>query len=1344
MAKFDSTFKYKVIYIFSINNKTHKGLLKIGDATVSTNLSIDKLFPNSSVLNKAANERIRSYTNTAGISYTLLYTELAIRNIIDDNGNIQCKAFRDHDVHKVLQNSGIKKKTISDTTGSEWFEIGIETAINAVEAVKQCKKSLLPNEIDSNRSLIIFRPEQEIAIKKTVKQFKFSNKMLWNAKMRFGKTLCALEVVKRMNFNRTIIVTHRPVVNDGWYNDFKNIFYNTDEFIFGSKAINISVDELINSNKNFVYFASVQDLRGSDRVGGKFDKNNTVFEIDWDFVVVDEAHEGTTTSLGEKVVEELVKENTKFLALSGTPFNIVDNYKEEELYTWDYVMEQRAKKEWVFNKFGDSNPYEELPELNIYTYNLGKILGDGRYSEIEDKAFNFKEFFRTWTGNTTLDFKPIPNGTEIGEFCHKQDVISFLNLITKENEESNYPYANEKYRKLFKHSLWMVPGVKEAKALSKLMKEHAVFGSGMFDIINVAGDGDEDEESKEALKLVKDAIAAASKTGTYTITISCGKLTTGVTIPEWTAVMMLSGSYSTSAANYLQTIFRVQSPGNIDGKIKENCFVFDFAPDRTLKMVADAVKLSTKAGKTSSNDRLIMGEFLNFCPVISIEGTQMQKYNENNLLQQLKRAYAERAVKNGFDDTSLYNDVELSKLTDDDLEKFKDLHKIVGANKASQKTKDIEINKTGLTDEEYEELESSKNKPPKERTAEEQARLDELKEKQSQRAKAISNLRAISIRIPLLIYGADVDFDEDITAERLVDIVDDSSWEEFMPTGMSKQMFKEFIKYYDTDVFIAAGRKIKNIVKLSDTLPPTERVQKIAELFSCFKNPDKETVLTPWRVVNMHMSDCLGGYSFYDEEYKETIEQPRFVDKGNITKETFANSESKILEINSKTGLYPLYVAYSIFRSKCDNILNISLEEQEKFWEDTIKNNVFVICKTPMAKAITKRTLAGYKKIKVNSHYFEDLINTMKNKPKQFIGKVLKPSYWNLKGSGKVKFDAIVGNPPYMEMDGGAQASASPIYQHFVQTGKQLKPKYFSFIMPTRWYAGGKGLDDFRDKMLNDSNLRELHDYLNPEQIFPNTNIRGGVCYFLWDKNYNNVEDLTRVVTHENNSVTSNIKRTLKTDGSDIFIRDSKSVSIISKVFENQNTETLSDFISPLRPFGFRGYFINDERFKETRDNLYQAVKCYGKGLKIGYVEKNEITVRSEWIEKWKVYIPRANNIGTELNDDNLNAFVGEPNTICTESYLVVGAELNLKEYSSKNVTKYLQTKFSRYLHGLAKASQDATSKTFKFVPLQDFTNKSDINWSKSISEIDKQLYAKYTLTVDEITYIESKIKSME
>lgn len=576
--------------------------------------------------------------------------------------------------------------------------------------------------------------------------------MLWNAKMRFGKTLSALQVVKECGFDKTIIITHRPVVDAGWYEDFGKIFYGVDEYVYGSKNNGATIECLLSTKKKFIYFASIQDLRGSSLVSGKYAKNDVVFSTEWDFVIVDEAHEGTTTSLGDDVIKNIVKSDsahdTKFLALSGTPFNILNDY-DDNIYTWDYVMEQRCKAQWDELHFGDSNPYDELPELKIYTYDLGKIIGNKKFVELEDKAFNFREFFRTWTGDVCSDRKSIPEGKEVGDFYHEADVWSFLNLITKESDDSYYPYANEEYRKLFKHSLWMVPGVREARALSKLMKKHPVFGSGLFDIVNVAGDGDEEEKSEDALKKVRNAIRGAGDG--YTITLSCGKLTTGVTVPEWTAVFMLAGSFSTSAANYLQTIFRVQSPCNIDGKIKKCCYVFDFAPDRTLKMVAESVALSTKAGKANETDKRIMGEFLNYCPVISVEGTMMKSYDTNKLLQQLKRAYAERAVKNGFDDVNLYND-ELLKMDDLDIEQFNQLKGIVGTSKAAPKSTEIDINHQGFTDEEYEEIERIQRKPKRERTPEEEERLKEVVEQKKQKNNAISILRGVSIRIPLLIY----------------------------------------------------------------------------------------------------------------------------------------------------------------------------------------------------------------------------------------------------------------------------------------------------------------------------------------------------------------------------------------------------------------------------------------------------------------------------------------------------------------------------------------------------------------------------------------------------------------
>jgi hypothetical protein len=269
--------------------------------------------------------------------------------------------------------------------------------------------------------------------------------------------------------------------------------------------------------------------------------------------------------------------------------------------------------------------------------------------------------------------------------------------------------------------------------------------------------------------------------------------------------------------------------------------------------------------------------------------------------------------------------------------------------------------------------------------------------------------------------------------------------------------------------------------------------------------------------------------------------------------------------------------------------------------------------------------------------------------------------------------------------------------------------------------------------MLNDKCIKRLDDFTNPELVFPGTNIRGGICYFLRDAYYDNNHDLIHVVTHEKFGISSDTMRPLLIDGTETFIRDEQAITILEKV-KALSESYMDEWISPLRPFGFRGYFVNDTNFHSSPDILMKPVVCIGKGRLKGYVEKELIKVHTEWIDNWKVIMPRANNIGTELNDDNLNAFVGNPNTICTESYLVVGGNLGLNESECKNICLYFKTKFARFMHRMAKSSQDATSKTFTFVPTQDFSRP----WT------DAELYAKYGLTDEEIAFIESMIKPME
>ena len=1315
--KFTSSLKLKLIYVFRINDAAHKGCLKVGEATCD-NDSVSGLGPNSKALNESAKKRINQYTQTAGIAYDLLYTELTIYN----SKKGLC-SFNDKEVHSVLERFGIRKKVFdTENKANEWFITDLETVKRAIAAVKEGRKSLSSAEVSHDKSPIVFRPEQREAIEKTKKQFKKGNQMLWNAKMRFGKTLSALQVVKDMDFSRTLILTHRPVVDSGWFEDFGKIFYDCPCFAYGSKNNGDSHASLETRAKQgkcqYVYFASMQDLRGSELVGGNFGKNNEVFATAWDCIIVDEAHEGTQTELGKAVMQELTKDNTKILRLSGTPFNLLDDFKDEEIYTWDYVMEQRAKASWDLTHFGDPNPYASLPTMNIYTYDLGRLLHE---FVDEDMAFNFREFFRV---------------NENGTFVHEKDVRAFLNLLTEEDKESCYPFANEEYRNIFRHTLWMLPGVKEARVMSTLLQSHPVFQH--FKVVNVAGEGDEDEESKDALKAVEEAIGK-DPDATRTITLSCGRLTTGVSVKAWTGVFMLSGSYNTAASSYMQTIFRVQTPATINGRVKEQCYVFDFAPDRTLKVIAETAKISAKAGKTSGNDRKIMGEFLNFCPIISIEGSKMKQFDVPRMLEQLKKVYVERVVRNGFEDKSLYND-ELMKLNDLELQEFDDLKKIIGQTKAMPKTNQVDINNQGLTDEQYEELEDLEKKSKKRGkdkqplTEEEKLRLAELKKKKENCEAAISILRGISIRMPLLIYGAELqDENQEITIDNFASLIDPQSWEEFMPKGVTKQKFNSFKRYYDPEIFCAAGKRIRAMTRAADKLSVEERIERITDIFSTFRNPDKETVLTPWRVVNMHLGDCLGGYNFFEKDYETTLSEPRFIDHGEVSANVFAE-DSRILEINSKSGLYPLYMAYSIYRTRVKNSLFSvsSIEDEQRIWDKVVAENIFVICKTPMAKSITKRTLIGFRDAKVNTRYFEDLINQIKNKPENFVAKVAKgKSYWKAIDNDNMKFSAIVGNPPYQIMDGGTDRGAIPVYHHFMNISKRVRPNYISMIMPARWYAGGRGLDEFRSDMISDTHLFRLHDYELSKDLFPTVDIAGGLCTFLWDNNYNG----PCMVTNYNAIKDINIKRYL--NQFDTLIRLNAAVSILEKVI-SISTSYLKDSVLSINPFGFRTYF----RGKDNGDIKILTSKGWSK------VNRTEITKGIEYIDQYKIIVGRF-----VPSNGEMSVKPGEGYRVLTEPQILSPAEINTETYidtavfstpeEATNYKKYLLSKFARFLLRQGITSVNVTRECFAFVPQQDFTSSSDIDWYKSVSEIDKQLYMKYHLTNEEISFIESMIKPM-
>ena len=1371
MERFDQTYSYKLIYVFCMPYETHKGLLKVGEATLTTDIKPDSLVPNCRALNQAAKARIDSYTKTASLIYNLEYTELAIKK---ESG--YSFAFKDKDVHKVLMNSRVHKVQPNGATGEEWFETNVETIKAAIKSVKEGKSSISSGTATKGTAYtpIDFREEQKDAVEKTLITFKKDNEMLWYAKMRFGKTLTALEVIRRSQYRRVIIVTHRPVVDDGWSEDFTKIFFpgNSEHkyhyerktkdsaYTFDEKTDsenNLKIRKLDKDGTFFVYFASIQDLRGSQIVGGNFNKNNAVFALDWDLIVIDEAHEGTQTELGDNVIKTLRKEKTKVLALSGTPFNLLSQYSENNVYTWDYVMEQKKKVEWDSLHHGDHNPYADLPKMHIYTYDLGEKLKKYVSDEYGTKAFNFREFFRVWYKGPSSK-RELPKDAVEGKFVHENDVVSFLNMLIKEDAESGYPYSTQEYRDMFRHTLWMVPGVKEARALSELLRNHSVFGK--FSIANIAGEGDEYEEehAKDALELVRSTI----KNSKYSITLSCGKLTTGVTVKEWTAVLMLSGSYSTAAAQYMQTIFRVQSAGSIDGRQKTDCYVFDFAPDRTLKVLTETVHLSRKPGKNQKKHREAMTEFLNYCPVISISGSKTKKYSVESMMEQIKQIYAERAVNSGFEDESIYND-ELLKLDDIDASKFNELRDIIGSSKAAKKKSEVVVNGQGLTDEQIEHVDdqdtSDEPKVPELLTPEQIAERQAKKQAKEARKKAIDILRGISIRMPLMLYGMEnVALDEDIDIERFVREIDDKSWAEFMPQGVTKIIFGDFIKYYDRDVFIAAGKRIRKLAAAADRETPTRRVQQIAEIFRHFKNPDKETVLTPWRVVNLHMSDTIGGWCFFNEKFeddtqeeKHRLEEPRFVDRGTVTTETF-REDGRVLEINSKTGLYPLYVAYSFYRQKLEGMTDDDWEPEDLqyFWNDTIKNNVFVICKTPMAKSITIRTLRGFNDIPVNAHYFEDLVNMLINKPEQFKKRILKGNYWK-KEVGKMVFDAIVGNPPYQQetikqqSTTNGQASRKNIFHYFQMAADDISSGAVSLIYPgARWiHRSGKGMAQFGLYQINDKRLEKVDFYPDSQDIFKDVAIADGITIVY--KNVKKTEPGFTYVYHKNGVATTVEMQNPQDELMPLNPQDGSVVSKVADFVESNGLSYISERILPRSLFGIESNFVEENPSKvriyidDSDIDFSKEIKLYandkaGKaGRSTWYVASKEIITDSkEYIDEWQVVVSSANAGGQKRSNqieviDNHSAF--GRSRVAIGSFKTKEEAVNYFNYSQTNLIRFMYLMTDESLTSLAKKVPD----------IMDYTSGNElVDFTKDLNE---QLYQLVGLTEDEIKYVESVIR---
>jgi hypothetical protein len=1360
---------YKLLYCAKIDDDKHAGMLKIGDTDFWATKPLNEYQPNDSVLEDAAKARIRQWSGTAAAGAELVYCEALVRY---NSQTKQYEDYRDGKVHTVLQHAGFPKIDFDSAldSGKEWFKVDLPTVCAAVKATKEYRDYLDTSELPQ-QEIYTLREEQQNAVEETITRYKKKSDMLWHAKMRFGKTITALNLVKDMGFKRTIIITHRPVVEDSWGSDFYHVFSNEDKYAFLTKiqdadiipedgiydeAIDKENDarlrQLVRDDKSIVYFASIQDLRGSKRVGGPYDKNNAVFDTDWDFVIIDEAHEGTKTELGQKVINLLIKDNTKKLDLSGTAYNLFDKYTEKgSVFTWDYVMEQDAKRKWPENHPGEKNPYEDMPVMHINTFDLEKEIREHGI-DLSNKTFSFREFFRTWTGELSKDGRrALPD--EVGRFVHEDAVKHFLDLLISKGGDSGFPYATKEQCQNA-HSLWMVPGVKEAAALSALLKKHKIFGNEkLFGIANVAGEGDHDEEKNyhNALEFVRKTI----ETHQNSITLSCGRLTTGVTVKEWTSVFMLSGSDTTDAKSYMQTIFRVQSAGKINGVQKKDAYVYDFAPDRTLLVIAESVLGSKKGrqGAVVGDDERYQAfqDFLEFCPVVAIDGAEFKPFGVESLVSQINRVQIDRALRTGFTDNGIYDMSKFKALDEDDIDRMNAIFGKIKETKGKSPLSKAGLAKNG-TQKGKTQAQGGTSQPPR--------NTDDDKKQKELEKNILEKLRTISIRIPLLFFGGSFEIEDGRLAEMITSI-DPVSWSVFMPEHFTTSDFVELVKYYNQETVIGAAKVIRSKAVEADKLPPTERVIAITEIFSHFHNPSKETVLTPWRVVNLHMAETLGGWRFLnkdyeenDEEYYRRLPEPEFVDKGSVTQNTVNNPDASILELNSKSGLYPLYVTYSIYRAKLGDKAesDFTLSELQNTWDEA-GQQIFVLCQSKMAASITKRTLFGDRDVINYVKYDEKLLKNLKASPADTARKITKGSYWG-KEVKKMKFDAVVGNPPYQEETAkkqsktNGQAPRKNIFQYFQLAADDLSSGVVSLIYPGgRWiHQSGRGMKDFGHDQINDVRLQQVDFYPRSQDIFTgDIAIADGISIVF--KNMEKTVPGFTYVYHDGNNTTA---VQMNNPGENLIPLNPQNEQILEKVEEFIRKHALghaSDKILQRNLFGIESNFVEENPDKvrlltpDTEVDYDSEVKLFtnDKAGKAGrskwYVtDKSTITSGREYISEWQVVVSSA-NAGGQKRDSQL---------AIVDNHSAFGrSRVALNSFKTKeeadNFFKYTRSTIIRFLYLMT--DEALTSLGMKVPDLLDYSSTNDlVDFSKDLNE---QLSSLIDLTENEVVYIKDTVDNM-
>lgn len=1281
--------------------------------------------------------------------------------------------FRDYAIHQYLEKDLEKKRLMPDDLANgiyysrEFFKdteiVDIDTAIEDIKKNYNENTGKYEYYSSNNRLPKVYhyergeawnlRPNQKEAVNNFAHAVKNGRKnLLMYAVMRFGKSFtslcCALEIEARL----VLVVSAKADVKDEWKetvesagNFYEYVFLEASDLAKSENAIK----EKLSEDKRVVIFLTLQDLQG-DNVK---DKHKELLGEQIDLLIVDETHFGARAeSFGkilkdagydksdekniekfddenidaEKADEEIKKINARIrLHLSGTPYRILmgSEFEKEDIISFvqfsDIVKEQ---EEWDRNNLNKDeinewdNPYYGFPQMVRFAFNPNKSSREKMEAlKRSGVSFAFSKLFEP----QSIKKDTSNNGHK--KFINENEILDLLQVIDGSKEDDNLlgflDYDKIKEGKMCRHMVMVLPYCASCDAMEELLKtkKDTFKNLGEYKIINISGvDSTRDyKEPDDIKKKIEECESLSQKT----LTLTVNRMLTGSTVKQWDTMLYFKDT--ASPQEYDQAIFRLQNQyvrtlasetGFIKENLKPQTLLVDFDPDRLFRMQEKKSLIYNVNTDENGNSKLKerIAEELRISPIIMMNHNKIKEIDATNILEAVSEYNNKRSVSDEVldipIDLSILNDADIRRAIESQAEFNSKQGLTIEPNQGE--CDDLDIDE--LTDE----MENSKNDK------------DTDSSKDYSKTKTDSEIKKLESQIKTyyqrLLFFSFLTKEKVSSMDDILNIIDKEENSRLASNlYLEKEVIQKISEYMDPFKRSSLDYKIQNISMLAsdESVPPLKRAMTSIKKFN--RMSDSE-VITPSKVcdemVGLLPEDGLRG---------------------------IVENKDKVLDIASKSGEFSV----AVYKR---------LTYELGYSHDDIKDIIYSIPTSSIAYEFTRRfyeilnlnvdnisvQFNAYDLIEVNSEDREidyEKIDNLLKQNKKFSEITLKDEIEA--GDNKVKFGAVIGNPPYQISDGGAQASAKPIYQHFVLLGKQIASNYSCYITPTRWFAGGKGLDEFRDLMLGDKTIKELHDFLTPEDVFPNTNNRGGVCYFISD--VNKTESEVKVVTHQNNVVIANITRKLLIDGIDILIRDSIAINVINKIFNSDFGDNLSSIVSPRKPFGIESNIIKTEKFKLNGSDLNDPVICIGKNKIKGYIEKENIKSHLDWINRWKVYVPRANNIGTELNDDNLNSFVGEPNSICTESYIAVGANKNITEQEAINLSKYLTTKFVRFLHKQAKASQDASSKTYRFIPIQNFNNESDIDWSKNINEINTQLFDKYDLSREEREHINNSIKDM-